>query len=70
MVLVPGVLRGLEKAHKKFGKLKWKDLFKPVIALCENGHEISNALGKAIESKSDHIMNDESLRYVKTNETL
>lgn len=61
MVLVPGVLRGLEKAHKKFGKLKWKDLFKPVIHLCKHGHEITKALGKAIESKSEAIMNDNSL---------
>ena len=62
LILVPGVLRGLEKAHKKYGKLKWKELFEPVIALCSNGHAISHALSKAIESKSDMIMNDETLR--------
>ena len=34
-----------------------------MIALCENGHGISKALSKAIESKVDAIMKDEELRY-------
>ena len=34
---VPGVLRALEMAHARHGKLPWADLFKPAIAMAENG---------------------------------
>jgi len=41
---VPGLLRSLESAHKDHGKLPWADLFKPAIALSENGFVISPRL--------------------------
>ena len=34
---VPGVLRMLELAHRKHGRLPWADLFQPAIALAEKG---------------------------------
>ncbi len=34
---VPGVLRALEMAHARHGKLPWADLFQPAIAMAENG---------------------------------
>ncbi len=34
---IPGVVRGLEHAHRKFGKLPWRDLVRPAIGLAREG---------------------------------
>src|SRR6188768_4165851 len=39
---VPGTVRGLEMAHKKFGKLPWKDVVMPAVTLAEEGFTISD----------------------------
>ncbi|HQT25524.1 MAG TPA: gamma-glutamyltransferase, partial [Burkholderiales bacterium] len=41
---VPGTLRMLEAAHRKYGRLPWSELFGPAIALCENGFPVSPRL--------------------------
>jgi len=41
---VPGTLRMLEAAHRKYGKLPWATLFGPAIALCEQGFPVSPRL--------------------------
>jgi gamma-glutamyltranspeptidase/glutathione hydrolase len=38
--LVPGFMAGIEAAHKRFGKLGFKDLFGPAVYYAENGFEI------------------------------
>ncbi|HEY9294907.1 MAG TPA: gamma-glutamyltransferase family protein, partial [Phormidium sp.] len=41
---VPGVVRMLEMVHREEGKLPWRELFQPAIALAENGFPISPRL--------------------------
>jgi len=43
-VATPGLLRGLELAHRAHGKLPWKSLFAPAIELCEQGFAVSPRL--------------------------
>ena len=45
---VPGTVRGLELAHKKFGKLPWKDVVAPSVTLAEGGFVISAALAREL----------------------
>lgn len=39
-VTVPGAVDGWSQAHKKFGRLAWKDLFAPAIYYAEHGYAI------------------------------
>jgi gamma-glutamyltranspeptidase/glutathione hydrolase len=45
---VPGALRALELAHGRFGRLPWRALFEPAIALCEDGYPMSAYLLRAL----------------------
>jgi gamma-glutamyltranspeptidase/glutathione hydrolase len=47
-VAVPGTLRGLEMAHRKFGALPWSDLIQPAIALARNGFLMDTNLAKSL----------------------
>ncbi len=40
----PGVLRMLEKAHQRHGRLPWRQLFQPAIALARDGFAVSQRL--------------------------
>ncbi len=42
--MVPGYLRGLESAHKAYGKLSWHDLWEPGIAFVEHGFRMDHIL--------------------------
>ncbi len=41
---VPGTVRGLETAWKKYGKLKWRELLEPAIRLAKNGFTVNKSL--------------------------
>jgi gamma-glutamyltranspeptidase/glutathione hydrolase len=44
---VPGTVRGLEMAHRKFGKLAWKDVVMPSVTLAD-GFAISEGLARGL----------------------
>ena len=44
----PGVLRALELAHAKYGKLPWAELFQPAIRLATDGFPLSPRLHKLL----------------------
>jgi gamma-glutamyltranspeptidase/glutathione hydrolase len=46
-VAVPGTVRGLEMAHRRFGTLPWSELIKPAIALARDGFVVDEGLAKS-----------------------
>ena len=52
---MPGELRGLELAHKKYGKLSWKALFEPAAKIADEGFKISAAIASAINARKNII---------------
>jgi gamma-glutamyltranspeptidase/glutathione hydrolase len=53
---VPGTVRGLALAHKRFGKMPWKDLVMPAVDLAENGFTISNGLARGLNGQLSGVM--------------
>jgi len=50
---VPGTVRLLEAAHKRHGRLPWRALFAPAIALAENGFAVSPRLNTLITAEKN-----------------
>ena len=48
---VPGSVRGLEAAHRKFGKLPWREVVMPAVILAEQGFAISQSLARSLNSE-------------------
>lgn len=48
---VPGTVAGLALAHKKFGRLPWKDVVEPARKLAANGFPVNQFLAASLNSK-------------------
>jgi gamma-glutamyltranspeptidase/glutathione hydrolase len=48
---VPGTVRGMALAHKRFGKLPWKDVVAPAVELAEKGFVMSASLARGLTSE-------------------
>ena len=53
---VPGTVRGLEMAHRKFGKLPWKDVVMPSVNLAEKGFTMSAGLARGLNREVQGAM--------------
>lgn len=60
---VPGVMRMLELAHRRHGRLPWADLFRPAIELAEHGFPLSPRLHTLLDAERD-LRNDPAARAV------
>lgn len=48
---VPGSVRGLEAAHRRFGRLPWRDVVMPGVTLAEQGFMVSAALARSLNNE-------------------
>jgi gamma-glutamyltranspeptidase/glutathione hydrolase len=53
---VPGTVRGLAMAHKKFGTLPWKDVVMPAVQLADDGFVMSNGLARSLNGQLSDVM--------------
>ncbi len=60
---VPGVLRMLEAAHRRHGKLPWASLFQPAIDLAEKGFDVSPRLSTLLRRVRMLQLDDTSRAY-------
>jgi len=57
-IAVPGTPAGLFEAHRKYGRLPWRDVLEPVIKLAEDGIIVSADLAYALSSNQELMMRD------------
>jgi gamma-glutamyltranspeptidase/glutathione hydrolase len=50
MVGVPGTVRGLALAHRRYGRLPWKQLVEPAVVLARDGFEVDADLAAALNA--------------------
>lgn len=55
-ILVPGVVRGLEKTWKRFGRLAWSDLWEPAHYLARSGFIINNYYASILRYRQPVIL--------------
>ena len=69
-VLVPGVIRGLEDLHCRFGKLTWADLWLPAIHFARHGFPMYELYWKNLDRRKDVLLSREGGRaaYLPTGE--
>lgn len=60
---VPGVVRMLEAAHQKHGRLPWPVLFEPAITLAEQGFRVSARLHALLKAESALKRDATAARY-------
>jgi gamma-glutamyltranspeptidase/glutathione hydrolase len=54
-VTVPGAVDGWSKAHQRFGRLPWKDLFTSAIFYAEHGYSVSELVHGYWEDSQDRL---------------
>ena len=65
---IPGSVAGMWEAHKKYGRLQWKDVLLPAIQLARTGFKISQRQANEFESHKDRFvrLNPKGAAIIKT----
>ena len=63
-VTVPGAVDGWSQAHKRFGRLPWKDLFTPAIYYAEHGYAVPEIIQDYWVSEEAKLRKTEEARRV------
>src|SRR4029077_10649469 len=50
---VPGTVAGLFEAHRRFGRLPWKDLVAPAVGLARDGHPLDGVRSRQITREAE-----------------
>ena len=53
---VPGTVRGLALAHRKFGRLPWRDVVMPAARLASNGFPLDSGLARSLTREVEQAM--------------
>jgi len=52
---VPGTVAGLFEAHRRFGRLPWKDLVAPAVGLARDGHPLDGVRSRQITREAERL---------------
>ena len=52
---IPGTVKGLEFAHRKYGRKAWKDLVDPSVQLAQGGFSLSWSQAESLRSTADKL---------------
>src|SRR5207249_3049419 len=52
---VPGTVAGMYEAHRRFGRLPWKELLVPAIALARDGYLLDGPRSHVIEREAERL---------------
>src|SRR5579863_7946236 len=63
-ITVPGCVDGWERMHKRFGRLPWKDLFRPAIYYAENGFPVTELIQWDWENSSVNLQDEARAVYL------
>lgn len=63
-VTVPGCVDGWAKLHKRFGKLRWRDLFQPAIYYANHGYPVTEMISAAWKEEEEKLSKDQNGQHV------
>ncbi|KAF9361700.1 hypothetical protein BGX26_000055 [Mortierella sp. AD094] len=63
-VAVPGEIRGLELAHKRYGKLPWERLFAPAVKMAREGWALGPELARRLQLVKEMIETEPDWSHV------
>ncbi|MDE0197734.1 MAG: gamma-glutamyltransferase [Caldilineaceae bacterium] len=67
-VSVPGLVDGWLLAHARYGALPLEEVFRPAIALCEDGFPVSHLLAGGLQAEHERFAADPHTRAIYTND--